>query len=249
MAMRHYHPGILTIILLVLAGCAPSLPKMNDTQVFPPSPLLPIKIAITAPLVKFSHENSHQILEPWNESPGQRRLLMSCVWQDGLQNLVRKMIPGTEISCFITGRNPLDALSLGVVAEADTMGRIHFKVEHQSTLDLARRRGWTHLVVPYELNYSMATKGEEFRLDAAVAIIDILEQRLVWQGIIDSERVSEKSLGDDDDLLPALTNYESITYRFVLDLVEIMQRPLNSAPESRHAFAGPCQDPPPLLRE
>ena len=238
---------ILIGLSVWLAGCAGTGRNTNEDKVFPPSQLLPLKVAIAPSLVSFSHETSHQILEAWNASGGQRRLLMQCTWGEGLDNFVNSMIPGTEVFFLGSGRNPLAATGTGVRAEEDSLGRMQFTLESRSALDLARSRGWTHLVVPGDLQYRAGDGNDDPVLISSVAIIDILEQRIIWQGEINSENVSEKFLGPNDDLLPTLTSYESCTYRFILDLARVMNRRLGEKSESRHQFARICQDPPPLL--
>ncbi len=238
---------ILIGLSVWLAGCAGTGRNTGEDTVFPPSQLLPLEVAIAPPLVSFSHETSHQILETWNSSGGQRRLLMQCTWDEGLDNFVHSMIPGTEVFFLGSGRNPLAATGTGVRAEEDSLGRMHFTLESPSALDLARSRGWTHLVVPGDLHYQAGEKNDDPILKSSVAIIDILEQRIIWQGEISSENVPEKLLGANDELLPALTSYESCTYRFILDLARVMNRRLGEKPESRHQFAQICQNLPPLL--
>ncbi len=248
MFIRRLFRILLLVLPVLLAACAPgSRPPL--TQVFPPSSLLPLHVVITRPLVPYSHEAGHVALETWTQSPARRRLLMRCAWQGGLQNLVRTMIPGTEITYLGEGKNPLALVGPGLRAEVDSLGMVHFIQEGQSSLDLARRRGWTHLVIPHEVRYFQDEDGKDFVLTSAAAIIDVLEQRIVWQGIIDSRRISEKELGPDDSTLPALTVFEATSYRFVLDLAQVMGRRLNSRPDSRHQLAQPCQNPPPLLRD
>ena len=248
MVIRQILKLLLVAIATLLSACAAG-PQLPHQQVFPPSTLLPLNVAITKPLVPFSHEMGHEALETWNDSPGQRRLLMQCVWQDGLQNLVQRRIPGTKITHLGAGRDPLEAVGPGVKAELDTLQQVHFTLEGTSALDVARHRGWTHLVVPNDVQYFMEKDGEYLVLTAAAAIIDVLERRIVWQGIIDSRKISAQNLGSDDSAQPALTEYEAVTYRFVLDLAQILGRRLNPKPDSRHDLARPCQAPPPLLQE
>ena len=240
---------ITTLGLLVLLAACSAGPKPDSlTQVFPPSSLLPLEVAIAQPLVPFSYQTSHEALQQWKDSASRRRMLMSCVWQDGIQNMAQTMVPGTNFTYLGSGRDPLAAVGPGVEAQADSLGQITFLMSGHSAVDLARRRGWTHLVVPYELEYFEDEKQEGLVLAADVAVVDVLEQRIVWQGTVDSREISEGKLGADDSLLPALTDYESVTYRFILDLSRIMGRRPGSKPDSRHQLAPPCQDPPPLLQ-
>lgn len=239
---------ILPIILVLQAACAAGPPMDLSEQVFPPSSILPLNAAITPPLVPVSFGAGHKALMPWDESPGQRRLLMQCVWNDGLKNMIRMMIPGTTFTNLAEARNPLGAMGSSVQTEIDSLGMVYFSLSGNSVLDAARHHGWTHLIVPYEIKYFSDKKKGDLTLTAHAAIVDVLEQRIVWQGTIDSRRITEKSLGPDDSKQPQLTDFESTTYRFILDLAKIMGRPLNSNPDSRHELARPCQDPPPLLQ-
>ncbi len=242
--------GVLLLLLPILA-CAPGgqVGLDNENRVFPPDRLLPLRLAIATPLVPFSHAAGHQALIDWDESPGQRRLLMNCTWKEGLRNFVRIMVPGTEIFYLGAGRDPLAAVSSPALTETDTLGTVKFSLNGRSALDVARHRGWTHLVVPEHLEYQLTDAGKDLALISSAAIIDVQEQRIVWQGVIDSRRVSAKELGSKDSLQPALTAYETTTYCYILDLVQILNRQLNAKPQSRHQLASPCQDPPPLLRD
>ncbi len=243
----------LAILVLVLPMLACTSGRQvgldNENQVFPPDQLLPVRIAIATPQVPFSHESGHKALIDWNDSPGQRRLLMDCTWKEGLHHFVETMVPGTEVFYLGAGRDPLAAVGNGVQSETDTLGVVTFSLDGRSALDVGRHRGWTHLVIPEHLDYEFENEGQELVLVTPAAIIDVQEQRIVWQGIIDSRQVSAKELGSDDSRLPAMTTYEITSYRFILNLVEIMNRQLNPRPESRHLFASPCQDPPPLLQD
>lgn len=248
MVMKQFNRILMMGLLVLLTACSAG-PKVDPlTQVFPPSSLLPLDVAITQPLVPFSFQSSHEALEAWEDSPSRRRMLMKCVWQDGLQNMTQMMIPGTSLTYLGSGRDPLAAAGPVAEAQADSLGRIKFLFSGNSAVDVARHRGWTHLVVPYELRYSEAEKGQNLVLKTEVAIVDVLERRIVWQGVIDSSEIAPGDLGRNDSLKPALTSYESATYRFFLDLAHIMGRRLSSKPESRHQLAAPCQDPPPLLQ-
>lgn len=249
MAFKEFYRIITLVMVIFLTACAPG-PRTPDLhQVFPPSPLLPLNIAISSPIVAPSHGPGHEALASWDESPGKRRLLMRCAWQEGLKIMTESMIPGTEITFLGEGRNPLAAVGPGVQAEMDSLGNVHFFQANQSTIDLARHRQWTHLVVPYDLQYLFNDDGDDFILKSPVAIVDVLEQRIVWQGTVSSEQIALKTLGGDDSTRPELTNYEGATYRFVLSLAEIMDRSLNPLPQSRHHWALPCQDRIPLLHQ
>ena len=248
MVYRHLLYILLTGLLFMLAACAAGPQPDAEHQVFPPPSLLPLDLAITQPLVPFSHQASHEALESWNRSPGQRRMLMRCVWLEGLINLTQTMIPGTTITYLGIGKDPLAAVGPGVEAQTDSLGKATFNLQGHSTLDLALRRGWTHLIVPYDLQYSENENGKGAELAATVAIVDVLEKRIVWQGIVDSRHGSPGDLGADDSTAPALTSYETATYLFILDLASIMGRRLSPKPDSRHQLAPPCQDPPPLLQ-
>lgn len=232
---------------LLLAACAPNHPIENTHQAFPPSPLLPLNVVLTRPMLPVVHQADHEALQEFNKSPGRRHLLMNCVWQDGLANMVKMMIPGTKISFLGQGKNPLEAVGPSVQVAVDSLGQVNFHLDGYCAIDLARSRGWTHLIVPYALQYFWDKDEESLVLETPVAIIDILEKRIVWQGIIDSKKTSEKILGQDDARRPALTPYEETTYRFVLQLAQVMKRQIVSGPYSKHELATPCQDPPPLL--
>lgn len=221
----------------------------NENQIFPPDQLLPLKIAIARPIVNITHEVAHQSLEQWEPSPGQRRMLMNCTWNEGLINFVEQMVPGTKLFYLGAGRDPLSAVGSGVQVKTDSLGVVAFKLEEHSALDVARHRGWTHLVVPEHFNFEFENEGQDLILFVPVAIIDVQERRIVWQGTVDSRQISPKDLGADDELQPALTSYEATSYRFVLDLMEILNRQLNDRPQSRHQFASVCQKPAPLLQE
>ncbi len=239
------------IFFAPLLACAPGS-RINigeDHRIFPPEQLLPLKIAISTPLNPVSFIIGHESLTPWSDSPGQRRILMNCTWNDGLTNFVKTMIPGTEVIYLGSARNPLSAVGSGVEASTDTLGNVLFQVENTSALDVARHRGWTHLVVPDSLNYLFTDDGDELVLYSNVAILDAQEQQIVWQGLVDSREISANKLGPDDSKQPALTKYEATTYRFILNLVETMNRQLNDRPDSRHQLASPCQDKPPLLQD
>ncbi len=244
----HYLP---TFFILFGLACAPTsnLGLNNENRIFSPNPMLPLKVAITAPLIPATPVRGHQVLEDWNSSPGKRRLLMRCTWQEGLVNLLETMVPATEILFLGEGRNPLAALGPQVSATTDSLGKVRFTLEGKSALALARHRGWTHLVVPQSLNYYLDDQRQDLVLSSAVAIVDVQEQAIVWQGIIDSRQVSASSLGPDRQQIPALTLYEETTYRYILDLMKIFDRQLNQKPQSRHDLASPCQDKAPLLAQ
>ncbi len=245
----------LSTLLLALALLLPMLACSsgrqvgldNENQVFPPDQLLPLRVAVATPLTPNTHVAGHEALIDWNESPGQRRMLMNCAWAEGLQNFVRVLVPGTEVFYLGAGRDPLAAVGNGVLTETDSLGVVTFLLDGRSALDVARHRGWTHLVILEHMEYGFDGEGKSLFLATPAAIIDVQEQRIVWQGILDNRHIQNKELGADDSRLPALTSYESTTYRFILDLAEVMNRQLNAKPESRHLLAGPCQEPPALL--
>jgi len=241
--------GLFFLMPLVACTAGRQAGLSNENQVFPPDQMLPLRVAISRPMVEFSYETGHQVLKKWNESPGQRRMLMNCTWSEGLNNFVHMMVPGTEVSYLGAGRDPLSAVGYGVQVETDTLGIVTFSLDGRSALDVARHRGWTHLIIPEHLKYAINDDNDRLMLLAPVAIIDVQEQRIVWQGIVDSRHVSAKTLGADDGLQPALTSFESVSYLFLLDLMEIMNRQLNQKPQSRHQFASACQRPAPLLQD
>ncbi len=248
MGIKEFSRWLLMALPIMLAACASGPQMESQTRIFPPSPLMPLEVVITQPLVPFSYQASHEALEDWNESPSQRRRLMSCVWLGGLQNMTEMMIPGTNFTALPSARNPLSAMGSPVESIVDSLGQVTFQLSGHSAIDLARRRGWTHLVVPYDLHYQADEKKKTLSLETTAAIIDVLEQKIVWQGTIDSKQIAEKKLGSDGKQLPALTPYEATTYRFILDLARILDRRLAPRPDTRHQLAAPCQDPPPLLQ-
>jgi hypothetical protein len=235
--------------LLSLIACAPSkqVGLDNENRVFTPDPMLPLRISLTNPLVPFSHESGHKALQSWNESPGKRRKLMQCTWQQGLENLMATMVPGTELLFLGEGRDPLAAVGSGVSAGVDSLGKVNFTLVGKSAIDVARHQGWTHMVVPRQLDYVREEGEKELFLACSVAIIDVQEQRIVWQGVVDSRKIPPGILGDNRERKPELTLYEETTYRFILDLSRVLDRRLLPGPENRNALASPCQDRPPLL--
>jgi len=247
MIFKRFFQMTMMISLVVLSACAGNPSREPSHQAFPPSSLLPLNVVISRPIAPAVHQADHEALEVFSESPGRRLLLMNCAWGDGLKNMVQMMVPGTQITYLGQDKNPLGAIGPGVLTQQDSLGRVHFSLDGHSTLDLARHRGWTHLVVPYDIRYLWSEDGEYLALSTPAAIIDVLEQRIVWQGTIDSGKIPEKILGKDDSRRPPLTAYESTTYRFVLELSRIMNRQLSPGPDSRHQLASPCQHPPPLL--
>ncbi len=254
MSITSYSPSgrwqfLLLVCLLLLPACAsgPRSGLDNEYRVFSPDPLVPLRVAITSALEQDTFAGGHELLADWSDSGAQRRKLMSCTWGEGLNNFVQGMIPGTEIIYLGIGRDPLTAVGTGIVAETDSLGQTTFSFDGPSTVDVARHLGWTHLVVPLTLEAGGDEKKNRGVLATAVAIIDVQERRLVWQGILDSGNIDENSLGRNRSDKPALTAYESAVYRFVLDLCRLMERHLNPKPDSRHQWAAPCQEPPPLL--
>lgn len=254
MSMLFHSPGrqkqlLLLVCLLWLPACAsgPQSGLDNEYRIFSPDPLVPLRVAITSPLESDTFAGGHQLLTPWSDSGAQRRKLMSCTWGEGLNGFVQGMVPGTEIIYLGLGRDPLTAVGSGIVAETDSLGETRFSFDGPATVDVARHLGWTHLVVPLNLEPGWDEKKDLGVLATAVAIIDVQERRLVWQGKLDSGNIPEKNLGRNTSDQPALTPYESAVYRFVLDLCRLMERHLNPKPDSRHQWAAPCQDPPPLM--
>ncbi|MCP4290959.1 MAG: hypothetical protein GY780_03880 [bacterium] len=237
--------------LLWLAGCAASSHTglENENQVFPPHSLLPLAIAMTTPLEPVIHQADHQSLQSWSSSGAQRRHLMQCVWSDGLDNLLQNMVPGTTFKSLQNQRNPLVAVGCGVETTTDTLGIVHFELVSKSVIDVARHQKWTHMVVPLHLNYQIEENENTLWLQTQVAIIDVQESRIVWQGTLDSRNTPAGKLGSRKEQQPALTAFEEVTYCYVLDLMKILNRQLNQGLENRNDLASPCQNRPSLLDE
>ena len=244
-------PLLLLLLLFPVTACTTGRQGSlgTDATVFPPDQLLPLKIAITKPLQPVDLQDGHRSLLSWNESPGQRRQLMNCTWKDGLANFMRLMVPGTEVVYLGAGRDPLAAVGPGVSSRQDSLGATTFSLDVLSAVDVARHRGWSHLVVPENLNFQFDAEKQNLVLACPAAIIDVQERRIVWQGNLDSRQVRARQLGSDDSTSPSLTRFETTSYLFVLDLMKVLNRQLNTPPASRNLLASPCQDPPPLLRD
>ena len=257
--------GVVTGILISgltggLAGCAGGRDiAAGAFAPFPPHRLRPISLAVTAPLQPVDFGPLHQSLQAWSGSGAERRRLVSCAWQTGAAGLTALAVPGTEIACFAFGRNPLPPTADWVAAATDTLGRTQLRLAGGAAVAQARHRGWTHLVVPRALDYG-APVGDadgdgdgpdaELGLKALVAIVDVLEGAIVWQGRVDGRPWHRRELlARQEDAQPPLTPYERATYAWLLALFDTLERirldTAAGAPDLRLL----CQKPEPLLAQ
>ena len=231
-----------------LVGCAGGgRTCTTDPCVFPPHRLQPVSVAITVPVQPLDLAASHQSLTDWNDSAAHRRQLMACVWATGAEGLTDLTVPGTELTCLFFQRSPLPAPGTWLAAGLDTTGTAVFELTDAGALGAARRRGWHHVVVPWELQLAAAPDDTtRWRLTAQVAVLDVLERRIVWQGQLDSDRHRD-DLKDADTGELALTAYETAAYGWLLDLCEVMDRMRIDPPDDHVALSALCREPPPIF--
>lgn len=241
--------ALLTATALAgLGGCAGSGRDCGDRPcVFPPHRLRPVSVAVTAPLQPLDLAPAHRCLADWQDGAAHRRQLMACVWATGADGLTDLTVPGTELTCLFFQRSPLPAADTWLTARADSTGRTAFVLTDAAALRAAQRHGWQHVVVPWDLQLR-PTPADSSRwvLTAEVAVLDVLERAIVWQGRLDSSRhVDDLAAADRGEL--ALTPYETAAYGWLLDLCEVMDRMRVDPPADHAALSSLCREPPPVF--
>lgn len=242
--------GALAVAGLWLTGCAGHDHVPTEVPwVFPPQRMQPISVAVTEPLQPMDLGPAHASLTDWSDSGAQRRQLMACTWQTGADGLAELAVPGTDLACFAFTHSPLPPVSSWLQADLDSLGRTTFTMIKSGPLSQARYRGWSHLVVPLSLDYGPADEQTtDLILTSTVAIVDVLEAQVVWQGEVDGRgRLDAVWFDQTDGQNPPLTHYEKATYAWLLGLFDVMDRMRREPDAERPALSLLCHEPPPVF--
>ena len=236
----------LPVSLLLLGGCAGSRFSGDPGIVFPPAQMRPVHLAITPPVAPLDLGPVHASLASFDDSAAMRRRLMRCAWQSGAQALAEHAIPGTEISTHITGRWPLARTATWLSSSLDTTGTRHFELSDGAPVEYARRHDISHLVVPQKLHYFQPAGADSgaLLLTATVAVIDVLEQQVVWSGPLSSDPADLRIFAGIE---PAMTPYEQATYAWLLALFRTFDRIEVWPDEDLTGLSLRCHEPPPVF--
>lgn len=238
--------GCALTLLILLGGCAAQRPHGDPGIIFPPAQMRPVHVALTPPVTPLDVAPLHASLADFAASEAMRRRLMRCAWQNGAASLTEHAIPGTEISTHITGRWPLARTATWLDSSVDTTGTRHFQLTDAAPVEYARRHDISHLVVPQKLHYYRPAEADSgaLLLTANVAVIDVLEQRVVWSGSLSSE---PEDLHIFAGVEPAMTAYEQATYAWLLTLFRTFDRIEVWPEEDLTGLSLRCHEPPPVF--
>jgi len=241
-----------------LTGCASAPYHGDDGQVWPPAQMRPVRIAVAPPIEPLSisplYESlaghgsraAHETITAQAALTAEHRSLTRCAWQQGAALLAQQAIPGTEISTHLFGRWALGPSDRWVSCTTDSLGGWTCTLTDQQVVDFARRNDISHLVVPRRLTCFTPDPADSsvILLAADVAVIDPLEQRVVWSGPVTAD---PQDLRAFDGLTPSLTVFEQATYTWLVALFRVFDRIEVWPEEDLGTLARCCQELPPVF--
>ena len=229
-----------------LTGCASAPYHGDDGQVWPPAQMRPVRIAVAPPIEPLSISPLYESLAGHGSRATERRSLTRCAWQQGAALLAQQAIPGTEISTHLFGRWALGPSDRWVSCITDSLGGWTCTLTDQQVVDFARRNDISHLVVPRRLTCFTPDPADSsvILLAADVAVIDPLEQRVVWSGPVAAD---PQDLRAFDGLTPSLTVFEQATYTWLVALFRVFDRIEVWPEEDLGTLARCCQELPPVF--
>jgi hypothetical protein len=206
----------------------------------------PVRIVLTPPLEPFPLAEIHASLAEYDDRASARRQLIRCAWQQGASLLADQAIPGTEVATHLFGRWPLGASDDWLICGSDSLGRWQCEVSDDWAVDFARRHDISHLAVPRRFRYTQPDSADSstWQLVAEVAVVDVLERRVVWSGPVVSNL---QDLAIFDGLTPQLTAVEKATYAWLVTLFRTFDRIEAWPNEDLDVLARCCHELPPVF--
>ena len=234
---------------MLLVGCASSGKRTGSNEdLFPPNPFLPLSIALVPPLSLSQTDAAETSLAAWHSSPARRQLLRDCVWTEGAAALASLTTPATAVTSLLPEINPLGPTPEWVNGRPDSLQGLRFVLRDRDVLDQARFRQWSHLVVPGRILYAPAAHDStQLVLSATVAVIDVLEKEIVWQGEVRACSQDLPCGRPGPDGPPPLTAYERATYAWWLELFEVFGRMQYTDSKGLEELGLRCQEPGPVF--